>query len=344
MEMSLVKDIQTQYKDEYTENFEIITTYKILEDEEYANEDAIRLVNNNERRRLPYQIQDDKWNYIPKLCENKWNCRFGLNCHFAHSRLEQIYHPSNFKVKKCENDIIADDDYCLKSGANCTFYHNDYEKRTSGLQKRVFDLSTYKIYKCNKVGCDENCINYHDITERRRDPILFSYSEVPCINVRPGTDFLPRNCENGDYCNLAHSKNEVYYHENNYKKRTCFRVDCRLKYCAFTHVTNETTSETKKVQDTSEVDSRQFTGFMSNGSRSASVVSSKHTEHKPEDSSSDFNGVDVPEADTKIYNCKSCQSSEITYMFTTCGASLCISCLTKVCYICKVAHLNTVKF
>lgn len=46
------------------------------------------------------------------------------NCTHCHGWKEQEYHPANYRIKKCSNNIS-----CKKKERECAYFHNDQEKR-----------------------------------------------------------------------------------------------------------------------------------------------------------------------------------------------------------------------
>ena len=59
-------------------------------------------------------------------------CRDGLNCKYAHTTFERLYHPSKFRVVQCENMRTC------SRGEMCAFYHNLKEKKEVEKQANEF--------------------------------------------------------------------------------------------------------------------------------------------------------------------------------------------------------------
>jgi len=106
--------------------------------------------------------------------------------------------------------------------------NNDNEWRTASKKsRRSTKLDTSAIYidlmtnfkvkepftQCNHTDTESlSCPNYHNPSEKRRPPNIYSYIPVLC-------DYRI-NCTIPD-CRLAHTQNEVSFHPNLYKKYPC---------------------------------------------------------------------------------------------------------------------------
>ena len=88
----------------------------------------------NKCRRRPKKLTNGEWNYSSTKCKYILNCNQGINCRFAHSDVEVLYHPEKFKTQRCNFKV---DKYgiCEKNGKHCSFAHIDHELRTVGSMK-----------------------------------------------------------------------------------------------------------------------------------------------------------------------------------------------------------------
>ncbi|KAL5975031.1 hypothetical protein ACLOJK_031707 [Asimina triloba] len=100
-----------------------------------------------------------------------------------------------------------------------------------------FRMFTFKVKPCSRAYS-------HDWTEcpfvhpgenaRRRDPLKYSYSCVPCPEFRKGT------CRLGDACEYAHGVFESWLHPWQYRTRPCKdETGCTRKVCFFAHKPEE---------------------------------------------------------------------------------------------------------
>ena len=93
---------------------------------------------------------------------------------------------------------------------------------------QIFDQRFYKTQPCpTKQSCQAlNCIFFHYLGEKRRDPVKHS-SEL-CQEYP--------QCPKGDSCDKAHNLLEVVYHPSNLKRVTCPFIDCIWgAACIFNH-------------------------------------------------------------------------------------------------------------
>ncbi|KAJ7959640.1 Zinc finger CCCH domain-containing protein [Quillaja saponaria] len=100
-----------------------------------------------------------------------------------------------------------------------------------------FRMFTFKVKPCSRAYS-------HDWTEcpfvhpgenaRRRDPLKYPYSCVPCLEFRKGT------CPKGDTCDYAHGVFESWLHPAQYRTRLCKdETGCNRKVCFFAHKPEE---------------------------------------------------------------------------------------------------------
>jgi hypothetical protein len=100
-----------------------------------------------------------------------------------------------------------------------------------------FRMYSFKVKPCSRAYS-------HDWTEcpfvhpgenaRRRDPMKYPYSCVPCPEFRKGT------CQKGDSCEYAHGVFESWLHPAQYRTRLCKdETGCARKVCFFAHKPEE---------------------------------------------------------------------------------------------------------
>lgn len=116
-----------------------------------------------------------------------------------------------------------------------------YDERPKILEDRL--VSQYLVNKC--VGCTENpCLNYHKGQQPRR-PLVYlgkyswNYSSKKCKNT---------NCRL-EKCPYAHTTEEIYYHPENFRKKSCnyplLGGKCSKfgEFCPFIHEQNNAAEE-----------------------------------------------------------------------------------------------------
>ena len=201
-----------------------------------------------ERRRPLKKTENGYYNYIPVKCKLKHDADV-LNkekCCYAHNDNEIKYHSLMYHTKLCRgkcstncpdahdlekdfrmiydytnDDIITLMQYFNKNLKKVDDYNKLYEMR-SPITK--FELATFKVIKCkagSKCRKDRHlCYYYHDVIEKRRNPLIFKYSNIICRKAigDNGTSFTASNCPYGDFCHNAHSNYEVFYHAKNFGK------------------------------------------------------------------------------------------------------------------------------
>ena len=206
--------------------------------------------NENNRRRQLIKYPDGGFNYIPIKCDN--NCQ-KENCPYSHNDLEMEIHPLFYKTKyssqaaKGSLDKMANN---LKDDFRIIYnYKNqniinllkllDEKKIAKSSFREIFknkinsfELETFKTIECPSVksgiSCSKDphlCYFYHTLSERRRPPSLFRYINEMCQEQKYSDSGKIKNrCENGDFCNLCHSRYEYYYHKLYFgKAMTCLR-------------------------------------------------------------------------------------------------------------------------
>eukprot|EP00826_Nyctotherus_ovalis_P017608 TRINITY_DN15192_c0_g1_i1.p1 TRINITY_DN15192_c0_g1~~TRINITY_DN15192_c0_g1_i1.p1 ORF type:complete len:331 (+),score=78.16 TRINITY_DN15192_c0_g1_i1:467-1459(+) len=212
-------------------------------------------------RRKPVLYSGHIWNYYPIACSN--NALHNLSdCRFAHTNGEISYHPLVYKTRLCNSatkDSQGQLPECKDRGKACPFAHSSADlrnlkeifkeevKKTQVVSK--FSVETYKTAACKKELCrDKNCLHYHNTLERRRTG-KYKYKNSMCSHVFVDGKYVdPSFCLNGDNCQYCHTKNELYYHKDNYKKNQCKRHSCRYgQYCPDIH-SGEATSNPKLLK------------------------------------------------------------------------------------------------
>jgi len=110
-----------------------------------------------------------------------------------------------------------------------------------------FHPDTFKISQCplmNYCKLDPKlCLNYHSLSEKRRDLKIYKYNEKVCSNVYTQIWKDPRNCEKGDSCQYSHTLYEYLYHPTVFRKNICKyelkNEKCRyLLICPYKHNTD----------------------------------------------------------------------------------------------------------
>lgn len=98
-------------------------------------------------------------------------------------------------------------------------------------------IATYKVQKCKETGAHDRkmCMNYHSLSDRRRNPFEILYSCYECPNTVDGGE-----CPDGDSCMHSHTMLERMFHPELYKISVCQRQltgnKCdRAMLCAFAH-------------------------------------------------------------------------------------------------------------
>ncbi|CAL5202548.1 unnamed protein product [Lathyrus oleraceus] len=100
-----------------------------------------------------------------------------------------------------------------------------------------FRMFIFKVKPCSRAYS-------HDWTEcpfvhpgenaRRRDPMSYQYTCVPCPEFRKGS------CSKGDACEYAHGIFECWLHPAQYRTRLCKdETECTRRVCFFAHKTEE---------------------------------------------------------------------------------------------------------
>ena len=345
----------------YITNFRVSRCF-----EKCSQKECLKLHTNQSPRRVPLPTPDGNWNYLPKMCKNLNSCKMGDRCHFAHSRSECSYHPLLYKVNDCKIPS-KEIGKCSKWGFDCSFAHEAPDRRTKGLQKLLPERVTYKTLRCMQNLCkDQECVYFHTNNERRRPQGEFEYDCVPCKFVFVNRSFLnPDHCPLKDRCNLAHTKNEIYYHLKVFRTKVCKSKPCYSPFCAFIHdEENEGKGqggqvlgvEVARMTGDAMVEKGQFEGVEGKG---ISQKVAEEVKADREDIVKDGKNIDSlsnseetvireksetkskKEAQNNIpakLRCKICGQREIKFIFD-CGSIVCGKCLTSICQKCGRAHV-----
>jgi len=201
--------------------------------------------NKSERRRKVVKFLDGTYNYIPKFC--KYEKCDNKKCIYSHNKNELYYHPLFYKT-----EFKEDNDYSESNIALCPTAQNFEEdfriiysykdqniinlmklldqecitkKRIRDFYKikkiKKFNINTFKIMKCRKQECNKDphlCYFYHNLSERRRPPYLYRYTNERCEDFKLKDDKIIKNCQNGEFCYKTHTSNEYNYHKLHFGK------------------------------------------------------------------------------------------------------------------------------
>jgi len=125
--------------------------------------------------------------------------------------------------------------------------------QSKSLTQKEFSLSSFRTTKCpNTEECkNQKCLHYHNELERRRNPTICNYDSAMCNKVYVNKKYKhPNNCEKRDKCTHCHTKNEMYYHKDNFRVRLCTRKNCGYgKYCPDLHKSEERFDEVNKHEE-----------------------------------------------------------------------------------------------
>jgi hypothetical protein len=235
--------------------------------------DCFYFHSNEDKRRVPMYVHKESgkfmayFNYKPVICPTRDYCT-NTSCIYSHNTKEIEYHPLVYKTELCKYRGVEDEFECDSMGEKCPFAHSikDLRKLIKLLteegkpfdlnivegEKAVdvtiidsklldsFEVGTYKTIKCTKKGCAGGieCLYYHEnLFEKRRSISMYKYINKPCETVFYGKAFHdPQKCKKGDMCQFCHTKNELYYHPDSYKKQKCIRKPCKYgKMCPDFH-------------------------------------------------------------------------------------------------------------
>jgi hypothetical protein len=213
----------------YYEKMPVEFSYCIENYKTEPGDDFMNYNGNEERRRKVYMDDSCKlvltlgmFNYICAKCIEK--CGNPL-CTFSHSENEIFFHPLVFKTRMCQDylygmcskvlcplshDYITDfriiyskDDQNIINvleDAKTLYTSVIYNLDKNGLLLPLeFNLKTYKVNPCplgQYCRLDRPlCLNYHDVSERRRCPFKFKYGPLSCNKVFiDGRWGVPSNC------------------------------------------------------------------------------------------------------------------------------------------------------
>jgi len=220
--------------------------YKYYEIKELT-QDFLYDKDKNDRRRKVIKFLDGTYNYIPKRCKNE---KCDKNCIYSHNENEINYHPLFYKTEFIDNTDYSESNMALCPTAKN--YEEDFRiiynykdqniinlmnllDQECSTKKRIkefykikniknFNLNTFKIRKCKKhekKECDKDqhlCYFYHNLSERRRPPYLYRYTNERCEDFKLKEDKIIKNCKNGEFCYKTHTSNEYNYHNLHFGK------------------------------------------------------------------------------------------------------------------------------
>ena len=202
------------------------------------------------KRRKVIKYPDGSFNYIPIKCNIK-DC-YNPNCIYSHNDIEMGYHPLFYKTKFSNSTkglFSSTSDNLLKDFRIIYNYKNENiinllklldEKKVANTSFKnyfknkitSFELETFKTLECphikNGMECPKKdshlCYYYHNISERRRPPTLYRYTNEMCPEQQYKNEKIKSKCKNGDFCHLCHSRYELFYHKLLFgKAMTCLR-------------------------------------------------------------------------------------------------------------------------
>lgn len=274
------------------------------------------------------------------MCQNEKYCRKGLNCKYAHTIEEVSYHPVVYKVQNCRYEKL-EGNTCKNKGSHCSYAHDDEDRRVPGLQpeKAKFDLKSFQTEKCKRDNCqDEDCLDYHNVFQRRRNIDSHRYDPVPCMLVFRNKKFLESSvCPNEDDCNKAHTKNEIYFHPSFYKTKLCQKESCSLHYCPFLHPsTIPSDLDNPKVVD-SEIKEKHEV-IVSDSPVPDAKSPDPIIEVKPIKAQEDIRSEML-----RKFLCKKCETKAMEWLFE-CGIFVCGDCLDQECVACRKKHVTRLLF
>ena len=140
-----------------------------------------------------YHNQQDRrrstnfFTYSADMCKyvlNHNNCPQGDNCGCSHNKLEQLYHPSKYKMKFCLQ--YPHNAHKCEYNSFCSFAHNEDEIKIDLLHNlkkdKKFYIEKYKTVFCPYIYEHDriSCIYAHNPQDFRRDITKFNYNPVKC--------------------------------------------------------------------------------------------------------------------------------------------------------------------
>lgn len=164
--------------------------------------------NELDRRRDPR-----KWDYGSELCPAVRQgelCAYGDRCDYAHTKVEQAYHPSKYRNKFCIN-YPANVEACPYS-SYCSYAHHEDEIRVELIHNYKRDVDFYvfffKTYFCPYSKCQDRsrCVYAHNWQDFRRSPNKYGYVAEACPNWDPKAKIsnYEAGCPNGLHCQYCH--------------------------------------------------------------------------------------------------------------------------------------------
>jgi len=215
-------------------------------------------LNGSDRRRKIMRDMDGYYNYVPFECTlHPASDSIDMTsdqCIYTHNSFELNYHSLVYKTKLCKKSPC--EKICYKAHNLGEEFRRIYDFRNKGIidltvklencsllknslinymtlfeVSTTFSLDTFKTMACKLPGyCGQDphlCLNYHEDKERRRPPKLFRLVNEICSYAQPGKDseFYPHLCQKGDHCEKIHTRYELLYHNENFRKiKNCTRT------------------------------------------------------------------------------------------------------------------------
>lgn len=199
----------------------------------------------------------------------------GTHCPLAHGNVRK---PSSYSLNlsstithesTLESQIEANKSN-LENYSTYKFEHKSHLKiYDKPIKAENFSIETFKTRFCDKkfTHDERTCTFYHNALDKRRKNI---FSTEPCKNVFDSGlgIFSDKVCENGDACKNAHTKIEVLYHEDNYKKSPCTSNPCELgEICPNIHQESNLSLEEQKKELNSLVEQHSLLSAMLQSSK-----------------------------------------------------------------------------
>lgn len=150
------------------------------------------------QRRKPFRNGFKEHCYSPVLCLFYPKCCSGAKCPLAHGKMEEDYHPKNFRKVTCRFAAkTLPGGACPIRGPHCSFAHSEIrspegtaqngmsERSTPAAEEELWVVRTYKTEQCDvrsEAQCPRgaHCSRFHTPFERRRNPFKISYGPRRC--------------------------------------------------------------------------------------------------------------------------------------------------------------------
>ncbi|OIW09538.1 hypothetical protein TanjilG_30857 [Lupinus angustifolius] len=139
-----------------------------------------------------------------------------------------------------QQQLYIDSPRVSKDGTEKKDYHVDLslpDIKDGMYSTDEFRMYTFKVKPCSRAYSHDwtECPFVHPCENaRRRDPVKYQYSCVPCPEFRKGL------CSKGDACEYAHGIFECWLHPAQYRTRLCKdESGCMRRVCFFAHKLEE---------------------------------------------------------------------------------------------------------